>query len=168
MAEKEVKVAEESSLVRLARTNKLTEELTAVGDRERGGVFQEGIQAMLPSTGEKRFFDRGLGRDAKVSPHQIKKDRVDAELTKEVRVAVEQLTVLDRSVCVGGRKGGGLEERGQRDNFLERGVKKITGKEDITYTYLREFLNRFSSVFPMPTFINSLREPRASRNLQMS
>ena len=34
--------------------------------------------------------------------------------------------------------------------------------------YLREFRNKFSSVFPIPTFMSSLREPSASRKVMMS
>ena len=58
-----------------------------------------GVDPPLPSTGEESLFDGRFGADAKVSPHQVKKNGVDAQLPEKVRVAVEQLTVLDRSVC---------------------------------------------------------------------
>ena len=56
-----------------------------------------GVDPPLPPTGEESLFNRRFGADAKVSPHQVKKNGVDAQLPEKVRVAVEQLTVLDRS-----------------------------------------------------------------------
>ena len=58
-----------------------------------------GVDPPLPSTGEESLFNGRFGADSKISLHQIKKNGVDPQLPEKVRVTVEQLTVLDCSVC---------------------------------------------------------------------
>ena len=72
---------------------------------------------MLPSAGEESFFNGRLGADAEVSPHEVEENSVDTKLTEEVRVTVEQLTLLDGPVGVLGEGGGGGREggRGERE-----------------------------------------------------
>ena len=98
MVKKEGEITEQSSLIGLTDSSKVTQKSAAVGHGGRGRAIQVGVDPPLPSTGEESLFNGRFGADTKVSLHQVKKNGVDTQLPEKVRVAVEQLTVLDRSV----------------------------------------------------------------------
>jgi hypothetical protein len=78
VVEEKGEIAKQSSLIGLTDSSKVTQKPAAVGDRGRGRAVQVGVDPPSPSAGEESLFNGGgLGADAKVSPHQVKKNGVD-------------------------------------------------------------------------------------------
>lgn len=89
MAKEHCEVAKESSLIGLTDSSKVTQKPAAVSHRGWGRAVQISVESSLPAASQECLFYRRLGGDAKVGPHEVKKNAMDTKLPQQVRVTVE-------------------------------------------------------------------------------